>query len=80
MSCIGVYVHKYVVFQVLAVFQEIGVNQVLYFLVFGESLLNGMHQIEIERDWIGGSRQYGERLRGGLPFQSFLVSRLYSLS
>ena len=27
--------------QVLAVFSEVGVNHVLYFLLFGESLLNG---------------------------------------
>ena len=27
--------------QVLAIFQEIGVNNTLYFLVFGESLFNG---------------------------------------
>ena len=29
------------IIQVLAIFQEVGVNNVLYFLVFGESLLNG---------------------------------------
>ena len=27
---------------VLAIFQEVGINKDLYFLVFGESLLNGM--------------------------------------
>lgn len=28
--------------QVLAVFTEVGINPTLYFLVFGESLLNGL--------------------------------------
>ena len=35
-------------FQVLAVFQEVGVNKILYFLVFGESLLNGILFVEME--------------------------------
>lgn len=30
---------------VLAIFQEIGINKDLYFLVFGESLLNGAYRL-----------------------------------
>ena len=30
---------------VLAIFQEVGINKDLYFLVFGESLLNGKHSV-----------------------------------
>ena len=43
------YYNKYLssVLQVLAVFQEVGVNKILYFLVFGESLLNGVAYFKI---------------------------------
>jgi Sodium/hydrogen exchanger family len=32
---------------VLAIFQEVGINKDLYFLVFGESLLNGKSNVNI---------------------------------
>lgn len=38
--------------QVLAIFQEIGVNNVLYFLVFGESLLNGEQWFILNGFWL----------------------------
>lgn len=31
---------------VLAIFQEVGVNEDLYYLLFGESLFNGKNQID----------------------------------
>jgi len=35
-------------FKVLAIFQEVGVNKMLYFMVFGESLLNGSACLKLE--------------------------------
>lgn len=44
---------------VLAIFQEVGINKDLYFLVFGESLLNGKSRTTTPP--LATSASYGQR-------------------
>lgn len=55
---------------VLAIFQEIGINKDLYFLVFGESLLNGQYKVlwfSLNLNGAADSRPIGHmKMRNGI--------------